>query len=163
VIFYCRVCFFPLLLIPRQDIPICGNCYARLRQDEILVGEKREVWKYLFQAALQKNKILDEADHGKGIELTRDSQARLLVLDLDSKERKPDTYVKVQPPPIRVAIPSAVQGVSRTTKLGMYPSKRRVPKGRRFSSHAARRRQSKEIKRFLEALCLKTTQIANNS
>jgi hypothetical protein len=133
-----------------------------LRQDEDLTGEKLAIRKYLFQAALQKNNILDEADHGKGIELTRDSQACLLVLDLYSKERKPDTYVKVQPPPIRVAIPSAVQGVSRTTKLGMYSSKRRVPKGRRFSSHATRRRQSKEIGRFLEALCMKTTQIAPN-
>jgi hypothetical protein len=163
VIFYCGVCWWALLAIPRQDIPMCGNCYARLRQDETLAGEKRAVRKYLFQAALQKNKMLDEADHGKGIELTRDSQACLLVLDLYCKERKPDTYMKVQPPPIRVAIPSAVRGVPPSTKFGRYSSKRRLPKGRRFPSHAARRRQSKEIGRFLEALCMKTPQIATNS
>jgi hypothetical protein len=109
VITHCRVCFWPLLVIPRQDIPMCWNCYARLRQDEDLTGEKLAIRKYLFQAALQKNKMLDEASRGTGIEMTRVSQACLLVVDLYCKERKPDTYVKVQPPPIRVAIPSAVQ------------------------------------------------------
>jgi len=128
VITHCRVCFWPLLVIPRQDIPMCWNCYARLRQHEDLVGEKYEIRKYIFQAALQKNKMLDEATRGRGIEMTRVSQACLLVVDLYCKERKPDTYMKVQPPPIRIAIPSAVEGVSPSTKLGMYSPKRRLQK-----------------------------------
>src|SRR6266436_2145351 len=89
VIVYCRVCYWPLLVIPRQDIPICRNCCARLRQDEDLHGERYAIWKYIFQAALQKNKMLDEASRGTGIEMTRVSQACLLVVDLYCKERKP--------------------------------------------------------------------------
>ena len=89
VIFYCRVCYWLLLVIPRQDIPMCRNCYARLRQVEELVGEKLAIRKYLFQAALQKNKVLDEANRGTGIEMIRISQASSLALDLYCEERKP--------------------------------------------------------------------------
>jgi hypothetical protein len=144
VIFLCRVCFWPLLVIPRQDIPMCWNCYSRLRQDEDLVGEKRAIRRYIFLAALQKNKMLDEASRGTGIEMTQVSQACLLVLDLYCEERKPVPAVIVEAPANRHRNSVRVGWELPTTCVGMLSSERKLPNGRGFPSHAARGRESKK-------------------
>ena len=157
VIFHCCLCWWPLLVIPRQDIPMCWNCYARLRQDEDLVGEKRAIRRYIFQAALQKNKMLDEASRGTGIEMTQVSQACLLVLDLYCEERKPVPAVIVEAPANRHRNSVRVGWELPTTCVGILSSERKLPNGRGFPSHSARGNRAKEVKRVVEVLRMITT------
>ena len=82
VISYCRVCFWPLLVIPRRNMPMCWNCCARLRQDEDLAGEKRAIRRTIVCAALRNAKMINRAYRDPRMVPDSISQACLLIVDL---------------------------------------------------------------------------------
>jgi hypothetical protein len=141
-----------LLVIPRQDIPMCWNCYARLRQDEDLVGEKLAVRRYIFYAALLIAKLIDGLESDTGIALGRISQACLLVLDLYRTAGKRVIDMMVQVPANRRGNSVCVGGKLPSTCVGILSSETKLPRGQSFPSHVTRGSRAKGISAFLEAL-----------
>ena len=142
VIFHCSVCFWALLVIPRQDIPMCWNCYARLRQDEDLVGEKLAIRKIIVRAALQSAKIVNKAYRNPNIVLDRISQECLLIVDLyrGGGEFPVEAISHSSPYGPRKSI--RVGGTPCGTGIDMHSSEENLPKGRGSPSQVVRRRRA---------------------
>ena len=128
VIFHCRVCFWALLVIPRTDIPMCWNCYARLRQDEDLVGEKIVIRKIIVRAALQSAKIVNKTHCNPNIVLDRVSQACLLIVDLYRSGGKSFVETIIDSSPMAVANRLVSEGSPVAPALTRSPTKRNTPK-----------------------------------
>ena len=130
VIFHCRVCFWPLLVVPRRDIPMCWNCYARLRQNENLAGQKRVVRRIIVRAALGKAKMINSAHRDPNIVLGSISQACLLIVDLYRAGGKSpvETLFDSFPYGIRKSVGDG--GEPCGTRIDMDSSGKNLPKGR---------------------------------
>jgi len=136
------VCFWALLVIPRTDIPMCWNCYARLRQDEDLVGEKLVIRKIIVRAALQSAKIVNKVSRNPNIVLDRISQESLLIVDLYRAGAKSSVETTTDSSPMAFANPLVSEGSRVAPGLTRSPTKRNAPKIEAFRlTRRARREQ----------------------
>jgi hypothetical protein len=70
VIFYCPVCRWPILMVPDQECPRCGNCSARFRQSFDSHSE-RSVGSKIIQVDSRSPKEAGNARDGTDMALGR--------------------------------------------------------------------------------------------
>jgi hypothetical protein len=76
---------------------MCSNCWARLRQNQVLDEETATIRREIVAAVLMRSKIKNDAERDSRIVLDTVSQACLLILDLYRTDREPPADAIVEP------------------------------------------------------------------
>jgi hypothetical protein len=161
IIWFCPVCAWPLLTIPRQDMPMCCNCWGRLRQHETLLGKRAEIRKMILFAVLNRAKLINDAPRNPEIKLNSATQSCLLLFDLYRTDRQLPAEMVVKPS-IGCCQTIGVRGEPSGTSVYMRSASKTFPKVGRFIAYGTDHTGTKLVEKPPQALRMIRTQNHGN-
>lgn len=159
IIWFCPVCAWPLLTIPRQELPMCCNCWGRLRQDGALLGKNAVIRKMILFAMLNRTKLINDPDRKADIMLDATTQSCLLVADMCRTDSQLPPDMVIKPSSSDWCQPIGVKEKPSGTSFYMRPTEKSFPKNGHFIAYGAGHTRAKLADKLPKALRLVAAEI----